>query len=701
MQTLRRAENWPAVLKLLDQPESEPVRTIALRAVAERADTAVVDGLIDRLRVEADPGRRREYADLLTRVYKKPGPWVYWSYRPPPRPPNTVAWERTDAIEQALDRVLADPDRAVRLAVLRRMQREKIPTQLVTLTRWLQEEIEADRVAAILDALRMHPAGAIRASLEAVVTGQQHGLANRQAALTLLAGGLDETSEDRLLVLADAVEDGPVLAELFQHVGKRPRLTAAPLLLGKLDSKDPGVRAAAIEALADLRVTQGNEPVWKHLQDQDARVRAAAASAAGRLGKRTTIGSLLQLAQDADPGVRRASLDSLRRLREPRVVSLAVAALATPETQVAALQCISDLGGPDQAKVVVGLARQHPSAEVLPLAIGMLSKWSSQAEGAKRTALEHTLAELQGANGLLMRWHTTGPVAASAASPLIAQFASTPKQAGELDGTTAKWRSVIGTGTEGRIRVGLAKDAEAAAVWLAHTDVLLPQEAAVQFLAASSSPLRISLNGRLVYERTEARSLQPDSDRFEATLNQGVNRLLIQIAPSKGNVEFHLRFRRKSAAADHERLVQAALTRTGDAARGRKLFFDTARAQCSKCHRLGDQGERIGPDLTGIGNRFARIHLIESILEPSRTIAPSYETVLVLLKDGRIVAGTRIAETAETLTLGDNQGQKHALARASIEQVRAQAASTMPEGLEKQLTADDFVDLIAFLVNEK
>jgi putative heme-binding domain-containing protein len=448
-------------------------------------------------------------------------------------------------------------------------------------------------------------------------------------------------------------------------------------------------------------VTQGNEPVWKHLQDSDARVRAAAASAAGRLGKRTTIDSLLQLAQDADPGVRRASLDSLRRLREPRVVPLAVAALTAPETQVAALQCINDLGGPYQAKVVMELARQHPSAEVLPLAIGMLSKWSSQAEGPQRIVLEHTLAELQAANGVLMRWHTTGPLAASAASPLIAQFALTPKQAGESGETTAQWQTLIGTGTEGRIRLGPAKGAEADAVWLAHTDVLLPQEAAVQFLAASSGPLRVSLNGRLVYQRTEARSFQPDSDRFEATLNQGVNRLLVEIAPGKGNVEFHLRFRRKSSTADHERLVQAALTRAGDTARGRKLFFDTARAQCSKCHRLGDQGERIGPDLTGIGNRFARIHLIESILEPSRTIAPSYETVLVLLKDGRVVTGTRIAETGETLTLGDNQGEKHALARSGIDQVRAQSASTMPEGLEKQLTTDDFVDLIAFLVSQK
>src|SRR5262249_28654269 len=117
-QTLRRSGNWPAVLQLIDRPGADPVRAIALRAAAGQAAAELVDGLRERLQAEADPGRRREYADLLTRVYKKPGPQPYWGYRPGPRPPNTIAWERTAAIEEALNRILADPDRSVRLAVL-------------------------------------------------------------------------------------------------------------------------------------------------------------------------------------------------------------------------------------------------------------------------------------------------------------------------------------------------------------------------------------------------------------------------------------------------------------------------------------------------------------------------------------------------------------------------------------------------------
>src|SRR5262249_25612517 len=59
MQTLRLADNWPAVLKLLDEPEDKKIRAIALRAVADQVDATVVDGLIKRLETEKTPQRRR------------------------------------------------------------------------------------------------------------------------------------------------------------------------------------------------------------------------------------------------------------------------------------------------------------------------------------------------------------------------------------------------------------------------------------------------------------------------------------------------------------------------------------------------------------------------------------------------------------------------------------------------------------------
>src|SRR5262249_41805605 len=105
-----------------------------------------------------------------------------------------------------------------------------------------------------------------------------------------------------------------------------------------------------------------------------------------------------------------------------------------------------------------------------------------------------------------------------------------------------------------------------------------------------------------------------------------------------------------------------------------------------KCHTLNEQGGRIGPDLTAVGSRFSRIHLIESILEPSRTIAPSYETITVLTSSGRTVSGVKVSEDETTLTLGDDQGKPHQIPKSEIEDRVKQSRSTMPDGLEKRFT---------------
>jgi putative heme-binding domain-containing protein len=171
--------------------------------------------------------------------------------------------------------------------------------------------------------------------------------------------------------------------------------------------------------------------------------------------------------------------------------------------------------------------------------------------------------------------------------------------------------------------------------------------------------------------------------------------------PLEGRAEFNLRFRRKSATANNERLIAAALSRAGNAERGRALFLDAEKSQCLKCHRLGERGERIGPELTGIGSRFSRIHLAESIIEPSRAIAPSYESLVIELSDGRLVTGVRVAETEKMFTIADNQGVQHVITKSDIAAETRSPQSTMPTNFAERLTEEEFVDLISFLAGEK
>jgi len=690
-QALRRSTAHAQVLALLDDADVAWIRNLGRRAIAGSFQPKIVDGILQRLAKEKDPQRCREYADLLSRVHRKAAEWVYWGYRPPPRPANTVAWERTEAIEQALNLQLAHADAATRLFVLKRMQREKIPAHLDRLDARLRQERDSETVTALLDALREQPADKVHELLAFVAGDREFRSVNRLAALHLYATSLKD--ETRLLEVAGKLEDCPVQVEAFGLLAKRPRLKSAPLVLAKINAPDESVRAAAVEAAGELNIAEAGDWIGKHFTDIDIRVRRAAVTAAGKLGIRATLDPLLKLTKDPDGGVRRASFESLRLLKEPRAVPPAVVALTDADAQLAALQCLADLGGPEQAKAVVELARRQPSAEVLPPVVRMLTKWSGAADLSpeRRQELETATADLQGVSGVLVRWQASEPLSLAQAKPLIEQLGKPGQKA-------PRWPALFGIGSDSRINLGKAASGDAS--WLAYADLHAVDAASIQFLGASGGTLRVWLNGKLLHERNEVRAFQPDSDRFDGALIKGPNRVVVQVSAAKAP-EFALRFRRKSSSAEHEKLTQAALSRAGNPARGRLLFLDIEKTQCLKCHRLGEQGERFGPELSKLGSRFARVYLVESILEPSRTIAASFETQVVGLKDGKVLIGVKVAETETQLTLADNQGKKFEIAKRDIDERRPSPQSTMPDGLEKKLTAEEFVDLIAFLVSQK
>lgn len=701
MQTLRQSKNWPSVLTLLDLPDAAPVRGVALRAIADQADSVLVDGLRQRIQTDPNPLRRREYADVLTRIHRLPGPWVYWGYRPGPRPANSVLWEQTSPIEQALNSALGDADRGVRTATLRGMHREQIPVRLEILEPWLRSERDGESVAAILDSLRDRPAESVRVLCESVVRDQTHSTTNRLTGLKLFLRGLDASSQERLLDLAAALEDGSVLADLLRQLGTQPQLPSRSLLRSKLTAPAPEVRAAALESVGALQDLEAATAVLNLLQDPESRVRQAAALAAGRLTIRKASEPLLVLATDPDAMVRRECLEALRRLREPRVVPLARAALQDGPSQLVAIECLGDLGGSADLDAVIEVASKNHGVDILQAAVRTLTRWQQiePATSPNYSRLGEAVASVHGSSGLLLRWEVMGPIPVEESARVMEVISHSAPPSGDSSKASKSWQTRLASGTEARVELQSPVTGDTNAVWLAFADVGLPELADAQFLGSSTGAFRVWLNGRSIHQRANPGMFQLDSDRFEARLEPGRNRLVVQV-PAQRDARFHLRFRRKSSNTDHERLVQRTLATAGNAIRGRELFLNAEKSACLKCHPFGDLGGRIGPELTGVGGRLSRIYLIESILEPSRAMAPSFENVLVELKDGQLLSGVKLAETREKLTLGDQEGQ-HEISKAEIVKRQSLALSAMPEGLEKMLTEKEFVDLIAFLVEQK
>lgn len=136
---------------------------------------------------------------------------------------------------------------------------------------------------------------------------------------------------------------------------------------------------------------------------------------------------------------------------------------------------------------------------------------------------------------------------------------------------------------------------------------------------------------------------------------------------------------------------------TGDATRGAELFARSTAVTCRNCHRVGDTGGKLGPELTQIAKKLTRPQLLESILEPSKTIEPKYIPHLVETVQGQVYTGLLQSQSKTDIVLRDVQDKEIRIIAADVEQMRPQRVSIMPDLLAKDLTAQQLADLLAYL----
>jgi putative heme-binding domain-containing protein len=130
--------------------------------------------------------------------------------------------------------------------------------------------------------------------------------------------------------------------------------------------------------------------------------------------------------------------------------------------------------------------------------------------------------------------------------------------------------------------------------------------------------------------------------------------------------------------------------------RGRDAFIA---GQCIKCHRMGDIGGGAGPDLTAVSSRFSRRDILESILEPSKVISEQYQNISVTTLTGKTVIGRLVDETPGKIVLQPDplSGERVEIAVKDIDSRVASKISPMPASLVDVLTADEILDLIAYV----
>ena len=240
---------------------------------------------------------------------------------------------------------------------------------------------------------------------------------------------------------------------------------------------------------------------------------------------------------------------------------------------------------------------------------------------------------------------------------------------------------MIGAGTPSAAQTGKLAEAMAVVGSLELRELsplfrrLKPAEATVLAEALIRNPALGALQESVL--RTHFQTLPPAL--FEKTVLPALRKADREMQSKKGRID-----------------LVARTAAQGSPERGRALFA-AGRGSCVACHKVGDVGRAIGPDLSRIGAIRGLRDLTESVLLPSSTLARDYEAHVIETRDGAAVTGVIRGHVAEGLLVVDLAGQEQVVAHDRIVSDTRLEQSLMPVGLDAAFSESEFADLLAWL----
>ena len=154
---------------------------------------------------------------------------------------------------------------------------------------------------------------------------------------------------------------------------------------------------------------------------------------------------------------------------------------------------------------------------------------------------------------------------------------------------------------------------------------------------------------------------------------------------------------RNDAKAWQQRL--AMITLPADPAAGRRVFHHAQVGGCIVCHRHAGRGGAVGPDLSAVALQGDQLHLLRSLLEPSRDVAPQYHPRMLVTERGEVFTGLLLRKGGRSGKefYRDATGGERAFLKTEIVERREVPTSMMPAGLIDRMTDRELRDLLAFL----
>jgi putative heme-binding domain-containing protein len=383
-----------------------------------------------------------------------------------------------------------------------------------------------------------------------------------------------------------------------------------------------------------------------------------------------------------------------------------------PPSRLAALANLSEtLGAAADLESVVAQALSHPSAEVRTLALKAVA---ARTKSGSPEAWRAPLLKLVDSESALLALDAVGKVRHRSLDPALLRLSSDiarPKAVrlktllalSDADRTRLEPAAfdllldLLGDPSDASLRLDAARRLSQARLTDAQLDRFLlvlirtgPLEHA-EFLEVvrEYTPAQGRRIAAALAQSPQLGTLQPDRVRV------GFGRWPRDVfAPMEKAFEAAQAANLAKAARLDELGRQAALV--GRAAEGAKLFA-SGKGACMACHKAGDLGRAVGPDLSRIGAIRTERELLESIVLPSNTLARDYETLLVATSDGQSHLGLPKGRSLEGLTLMDVGGVSRLLPSASIVSETHVPQSLMPMGLDAAFSEQELLDLVAWM----
>jgi putative membrane-bound dehydrogenase-like protein len=125
--------------------------------------------------------------------------------------------------------------------------------------------------------------------------------------------------------------------------------------------------------------------------------------------------------------------------------------------------------------------------------------------------------------------------------------------------------------------------------------------------------------------------------------------------------------------------------------RGHQLFLQA----CAACHRIGNEGRDVAPDLIG-QIAMGEESLLQDLLMPNSRIRPGFETTTIEHVDGDAFTGILREEGPTSVTIAQPNSPDQTILRKEIATIQRGKESLMPSFVET-LKPDEVADLLAWL----